>query len=176
VRADASGVRSLARAGLFVAVAAVVLAVCAAAFAVRSRPDAGTAPALLVAVNEARAAHGLAPVSVSTPLARAAASHTRDMLDRQYFDHASGPGGEAFSHRVLRFFHPRPGARLGELLAWGTGTSGGARATVRSWLLSPTHRALLLSPTFTLIGVGVDSGRFQGHRAVTVWTADLGRP
>lgn len=168
--------RSLARAGLLAAVAAVVLGVCAAAFAVRARPDVSTAPALLTAVNEARAAHGLAPVTVSTALARAAASHTRDMLDRQYFDHASGPGGESFSRRVLHFFRPGSGGRLGELLAWGTGTRGGAEATVRGWLASPPHRALLLSPTFTLIGVGVQSGRFQGRAAATVWTADLGRP
>jgi uncharacterized protein YkwD len=169
-------VRSLARAGLLLAVAAVVLGVCAAAFAVRSRPDASTAPALLSAVNAVRAAHGLSPVAVSTGLSQAAEAHTRDMLSRQYFDHASGPGGEAFAHRVLRFFHPRSGARLGELLAWGTGTHGGAQATVRDWLASPPHRTLLLSPSFTLIGVGVRSGRFQGHRAATVWTADLGRP
>jgi uncharacterized protein YkwD len=126
-------------------------------------------------VNDVRAAHGLPAVVISAGLVRAAEAHTHDMLGRQYFEHASGPGGEAFSHRVLRFFHPRSGARLGELLAWGTGTQGGAQSTVRSWLASPPHRALLLPPAFTLLGVGVESGRFQGHRGATVWTADLGR-
>ena len=48
------------------------------------------------------------------------------------------------------------------------------RGTVRTWLRSPPHRAVILTRSMNLVGVGMASGRFHGHRA-TIWVLQTGR-
>lgn len=133
-------------------------------------------PALVRAINDVRARHGLPPVRESAGLTAAAAAHSRDMVVRGYFLHESGPGGERFDARVRRFWRPSPSVRVGEILAWGSGRYASPQAAIRMWLNSPPHRSVMLSRSFTQVGVGVHVGRFQGQRAAAVWTADFGRP
>ena len=61
----------------------------------------------------------------------------------------------------------------GETLAWGWGTRSGAKATVKAWLNSPEHRAILLSPTYRWVGIGRNCGSYLGHPDACVWTADF---
>jgi uncharacterized protein YkwD len=61
------------------------------------------------------------------------------------------------------------------VLSWGTGSYALAPSVVQRWLASPPHRALLLSPSFDRIGIGVAHGRFLGLDGAAVWTADLAR-
>jgi uncharacterized protein YkwD len=117
---------------------------------------------LLTAMNAARSARGLAPLTVDPVLERAAVAHSADMVRRQYFDH--GP----FASR-LRAFGAR-GPRFGETLSWTSGM--GARSIIADWLSSPPHRAILLRPGFIRVGVGAVHGRFQGWSALLV-TADF---
>jgi uncharacterized protein YkwD len=42
------------------------------------------------------------------------------------------------------------------------------------WLASPSHRANLLRPGFTRVGLAASVGAFDGHADVTVVTADFG--
>jgi uncharacterized protein YkwD len=44
---------------------------------------------------------------------------------------------------------------------------------VRGWLASPGHRANLLRPGWTRIGIGARVGAFRGYSGVTVVTADF---
>ncbi len=64
-------------------------------------------------------------------------------------------------------------SRLGENLAWHPGRSARVRLTVRAWLQSPPHRALMLSSGFRWLGAGVARGRLQG-RAATTWVLQFG--
>jgi uncharacterized protein YkwD len=134
-----------------------------------------TTTALLDKINEVRAEHGLRPVAFDAHLARAAKTHSSDMVARDYFLHESGPGGEGFDRRIGRFWHPAGNVSMGEILAWGSGTYASPAAAVRQWLNSPPHRAILLSPNYTLVGIGVAYGRFLGHPRAAVYTADFGR-
>jgi uncharacterized protein YkwD len=121
---------------------------------------------LLAAMNRARAAHGLAPLQTDATLTRAARAHSLDMLRRGYFAHGN------FGARVHAF-----GARarfLGENLAWGSGSYGSAAHVVRMWLASPDHRANLLRPSFTRVGLAAPVGAFAGLPSVTVVTVDFG--
>jgi hypothetical protein len=45
--------------------------------------------------------------------------------------------------------------------------------TVRQWMASPPHRALLMSSRFRFVGLGIARGRF-GSRPATTWVAPLG--
>jgi uncharacterized protein YkwD len=129
---------------------------------------------LIERINHVRAEHGLAPLRNSLGLHRAAQRHSADMVDRDYFAHTS-PSGSTLYLRI-----ERSGIRsygqwwAGETLAWGTGSYGSVRATVRMWLHSPEHRAILLSSRYRLIGIGRATGRFLGYGDAVVWTADFG--
>jgi uncharacterized protein YkwD len=125
----------------------------------------GTERAIVSAVNEQRAAHGLDPVKPTRSLARAADFHTREMLSADYFAHTSRDGG-AFEQRVRRFAGFRS---VGETLAWVTNCRrGGARTVVDMWMNSSGHRAILLSSTFRRIGVGKRTGSLGSQRACVV--------
>jgi uncharacterized protein YkwD len=115
-------------------------------------------------VNEARAAEGLRPLRHDGRLRRAAVAHTRDMLRRGYFAH-----GETVE-RLSRYVSE---GVIGESLAWGSGTLASPEETVRRWLESPPHRAILLDPEFRLIGIGSRGGPFKGEPWARVYTANL---
>jgi uncharacterized protein YkwD len=120
---------------------------------------------LLNAINRTRARHGRRLLRVSSPLQRAARSHSSAMLRTGNFDHGDW-------YRRLR----RHGARaqtLGENIAWGVGSAGTAGAIVRMWLASPPHRATLLDRAFRYVGVGVATGSFSGYAGSSLATADF---
>jgi uncharacterized protein YkwD len=120
---------------------------------------------LLAAMNQTRAAYGLAPLRVDSRLERAARGHSRDMLRRGYFAHGN------FRGRLIR-----AGARgpaIGENLAWGTGSRATPQGVVAAWLASPRHRANLLRPGFRRVGLGLVVGRFAGASGAAVITADF---
>jgi uncharacterized protein YkwD len=158
-----------------IGVLAAVLAIAVPAAPATSVSTAATTKALLAQINSVRAQHGLRPVSLVGGLGAAAESHSKDMLARDYFLHESGPGGEGFDRRIDHFWHPVGNVTIGEILAWGTGTYSSPAAAVRQWLNSPPHRVILLSPRFTLVGIGVAHGNFLGHSGAAVYTADFGR-
>lgn len=115
-------------------------------------------------MNRVRAAHGLRALAYDAKLAQAARAHTREMTSAGQFTHG------AFTTRIHRF-HLR--GFLGENLAWGSGTEGSARAIVAAWLASPDHRANLLCPRFSRVGLGEVETRFLGTDDVHVVTADF---
>jgi uncharacterized protein YkwD len=120
---------------------------------------------LLQSVNAARTARGLRPLQLDGALTQAARAHSADMLGHGYFAHGN------FAGRMTAF-HVR-GSRMGEDLAWGNGPYARAAAVVQEWLASPEHRANLLDPRFTRLGLGVARGSFLGNSAASVVTADF---
>jgi uncharacterized protein YkwD len=106
--------------------------------------------AILRAVNGVRARNGRRPLGLGPALHRAARYHSVDMARRGYFDH--GP----FAQRLRRF-----GVRarsIGENIAYATEPGFSAAVVLQMWMTSPSHRAVLLDPSFKRIGVGVAGG------------------
>jgi len=120
---------------------------------------------LLRAVNATRAAHGLGALHVDPTLIRAARSHSSEMLRGNYFAHGD------FRGRMLGFHVQGPA--VGENLAWGTGPFAEPGTVISEWLRSPEHRANLLRPGFTRIGIGATQGSFLGNAGAVVLTADF---
>ena len=141
--------------------AALALVLPAAASAGVTRPERQ----LLERMNLTRVEHGLRPLRLDVHLERAARSHSRSMLTTGVFAHG------AFAQRMLEF--DVTGSLAGENLAWGTGALGSARGVVSAWLASPEHRANLLRPRFTRVGIGIDVGAFLGRPGARVVTADF---
>jgi uncharacterized protein YkwD len=150
-----------------------ILIVAAAAFALVAFPAAAGAAtkasasetALLNEINVVRTTHGLHALVFDATLTRAARAHTFEMTSTGAFAHG------AFQTRMLHF-----GARgplLGENLAWGVGSYGTPHSIVQNWLASPPHRANLLRPGFSRVGLGELRARFQGANGAHVVTADF---
>jgi uncharacterized protein YkwD len=123
--------------------------------------------AMLCLVNGTRAAAGLSRLRADRRLARAAGRHAADMGRRRYFAHVS-PTGRSPLARV-RAAGWRGG--VGEVIAWGCGTLATPRATLRAWLASPPHRAIILGGG-RAAGVGVK--RLAGCGGRAYWVIDVG--
>ena len=126
--------------------------------------------ALLCLVNRERRAAGLAPLRRNRRIARAAGRHARDMVRRGYFAHQRG-GGPDLGARLSRAGWR--GTAWGEAIAYGCGERGSPRATVRGWLASPSHRAILLGAGYRRAGVGLARSAPCGSGAT--WVLDVGR-
>jgi uncharacterized protein YkwD len=133
---------------------------------------------LLSAINSVRVRHGLRPVRLSAGLAAAARLHSLEMATSGVFAHES-PDGGLLSKRIARFYSST-GYRswaVGENLLWSSPdvTSPGA---VKRWLQSQRHRAILLSPGWTEVGLAAVHARSApgafGGLEVTIVTADFG--
>ncbi len=98
--------------------------------------------------------------------ARRGATRTR-CCATQTFSHGS------YTARIRRVGVRAP--RVGENIAWGSGSYSRARSIVNVWLASPLHRANLLRPGFWSVGVGALRGRFDGRTALMVTTDFAGR-
>ena len=101
------------------------------------------------------------------------------MLAHGFFSHDS-VDGTAFSERIRRHYTNAGYARwsVGEALMASQARFVDAEAIVTAWLDSPSHRAIILSPTWRDTGIGVlyDSSApatFGGAEAIVV-TADFG--
>jgi uncharacterized protein YkwD len=129
---------------------------------------------LYLAINEVRAAHGLRGLHISDGLRTVAQRHSNDMVERDYFGHTSPTGSTLYSRIVNSDFQRVGQWWAGEILAWGTGTIGSPRYTIKMWLASPEHRAILLSSRPGLVGIGRATGRFLGYSNAVVWTVDFG--
>jgi uncharacterized protein YkwD len=124
-----------------------------------------TVAGLLQVVNHTRAAHGLRALTIDATLARAARTHSVEMMRGNYFAHGDFAGR-------MSAFHVR-GPAEGENLAWGNGSYADAPSIVAMWLASPGHRANLLHAGWTRIGIGIVTGTFMGNGGSAVVTADF---
>ncbi len=129
-------------------------------------------------LNAVRVERALRPLRPIPQLQAVAERHSRELLARGYFSHAS-PDGGSFSARVMRFYRPPARGRyaVGENLLWRSPSVSASRV-VSLWLNSPEHRSILLSPRWRDVGVGaVHAARAPGMFAgapVTMVTADFG--
>jgi uncharacterized protein YkwD len=113
------------------------------------------------ALNDVRRAHGLAPLRVSESLSRSSGQYARKMLRHDFFGH--GPSidvGGGFRS-------------AGETLAYHTGFAAQPRRTISRWMNSPGHRAVLLSPGYRWVGMGLARGAL-GSSGVSMWVAHVG--
>lgn len=106
------------------------------------------AEAVLALVNRERSAAGLAPLTLDTDLCRVATAKAEDMQKNNYFSHTSPTYGSPFD-MMKRFGISYRSA--GENIAMGYRT---ADSVMEGWMNSDGHRANILNPSFTKLGVG----------------------
>jgi uncharacterized protein YkwD len=129
----------------------VALLVCVAALLVASPAPAGPSfneRRIIAKINHIRADHGLRTLRVGPRLQRGAHGWARHLL------------------RTDSFYHSRLAPRTGENIAWGTCSWFSPRESVRAWMRSSSHRALILDRRFRRIGAGWVRGSWSGHSCV----------
>ena len=106
-------------------------------------------------VNEARRNNGIGELTYNWELSRVARYKSQDMRDNSYFSHTSPTYGSPF--KMIKSFGISY-KTAGENIARGQASPS---AVVNAWMSSPGHRANILNPSFTEIGVGyVADGRY----------------
>jgi uncharacterized protein YkwD len=98
-------------------------------------------------VNGARKAAGLAALSADADLATVARSHSRDMAESGFFGHVSPTTGDT-TDRIRRVHFPM--VRFGENVA----RARSADEAYAVLMASPGHRANMLEPAYSHVGVG----------------------
>jgi uncharacterized protein YkwD len=135
--------------------------------------------ATLCLINDERARFGEQALIEDARLTKAASGHSRDMDQRDYFEHTS-PDGQTLLMRVQASgFIPNGnvGYTLGENIAWGTLWLGAPRGIVKAWMQSPGHRANILDGAFRYTGIGIDPdlpSSMSDGQAGGMYTQDFG--
>ena len=132
------------------------------------------ASSVVCAINRQRRRHGLAPLSAQRQLRKAGGRYARDMVARHFFSHVS-PGGPHDGRPAAEGGYISGGTfSIGEALGTGSGADATPARTVRAWMNSPPHRALLLSPAFREVGIGVMPGSPFGGGGAATYVAEFG--
>ncbi|MEU3980695.1 CAP domain-containing protein [Streptomyces sp. NPDC026672] len=114
--------------------------------------------------NRERRAAGLPPLAVDPLLTAAAQAHSADMVARDFYAHTSPEGSQPWDRAAAAGSRRRT---IGENIACGQRSPA---EVVDGWMNSPGHRANILKPDFTHIGIGF----VGGGRAGTYWTQLFG--
>ncbi|KUN81436.1 CAP domain-containing protein [Streptomyces griseoruber] len=114
--------------------------------------------------NRERTRAGLRPLAVDPLLTAAAQAHCADMVARAFYAHTSPEGSQPWDRAAAAGSTRRT---IGENIACGQRS---AAEVVEGWMNSPGHRANILKPAFTHIGVGYAGGGPSG----TYWTQLFG--
>jgi uncharacterized protein YkwD len=121
---------------------------------------------VLELTNQERQNAGLAPLSLSDQLDSAAQDYSEVLADTGCFDHTCGPVPDLSDRDVQAGY--TGWTALGENIAAGYDTP---EQVVAGWMASPGHRANILSPNYTEMGIGVSS---TGGQFGTCWTEEFG--
>ncbi|MFD4575420.1 CAP domain-containing protein [Streptomyces sp. NPDC058417] len=125
---------------------------------------ARTEAEVLHLTNRERARAGLRPLAVDARLGVAARAYSTDMAERAFYDHVSPEGTRPWDRAAAAGAAHRS---IGENIACGQRS---AAEVVEGWMNSPGHRANILKPDFTHLGVGYAGGGPAG----TYWTQLFG--
>lgn len=110
-------------------------------------PPASTSSDAITLTNQERANAGLASLSSNGALNNAAAAHSADQAARNQMTHTGSNGSNAGDRIRAAGYQPA---------TWGENVAAGytsASSVVAGWMGSSGHRANILNPAFTQIGV-----------------------
>lgn len=105
-------------------------------------------------LNRERTTRGLRKLRRNPRLDLASVRHARAMAARDFFEHGNFVG----RIRSANYLKGARSWRVGENIAWGSGTLGTPAEIVDAWMNSAGHRVNILNRGFREIGVGIAPG------------------
>lgn len=136
----------------------------------KNTPTSFSVAGIIKHTNIERTKLGLKPLTVNIKLNSSAGLKTDDILLNQYFEHVS-PTGKSASDLVRETKYDFE--LIGENLALGN--FGSDQKLVAAWMGSPKHRANILNPKFTEIGVSVAKGVYK-EQEQWIFVQHFGKP
>lgn len=131
----------------------------------------GAERATLCLLNAERRIAGRGPLRSDAALRRAALRHSRDMVERDFFDHRNPDGLEPHDRIVRAGYRLRSGGfSTGENIATGESGADTPAGIVDGWMHSGGHRRNLLRRGFDEIGVGIEPRHEGGGEGATYTT------
>ena len=125
--------------------------------------------AMFALVNRDRGVHGLPPLTWDDRLAAIALAHDDDMLRRHYVAHVS-PDGVSPAGRL------RKAGYLNRVVRENIAVAASVPEAEVGLMHSPEHRANLLAPDITRVGIGIRRVPLKGGPTEVVVTQDFARP
>ncbi len=128
---------------------------------------------MLALINAERAKEGLNPVQLELRLNASAEDHSEWMLQTDTFSH-TGAGGSSAGDRMRDAGFQFSGSSLwAENIAYQSirgepGLSDDVEDLHNALMNSPGHRANILNPNATVIGIGIEVGEFEGYNVIIV--------
>ena len=105
-------------------------------------------------INRERTTRGVRKLRRNARLDLASVRHARSMAARNFFAHGNFVG----RIRSANYLRGARSWRVGENIAWGSGTLGTPAEIVDAWMHSPGHRSNILNRGFREIGIGIATG------------------
>jgi uncharacterized protein YkwD len=122
-------------------------------------------------LNAIRRQHGLSKLRANAPLRTAALTHARDMMQRRYFAH----DGWSEEIHASGYLSGHGTFSIGQNIAWGRYQCGAPQGIVYTWMHSPEHRRIILTPRFKDVGIAVvDGAPVQVEGPAATYVADFG--
>lgn len=119
---------------------------------------------LLAAINESRKTAGLQPLAIDTQLSAVARAHSADMMANNYFAHVSAKtGGPADRVKAA-------GIELPDRLLENIGKASSVTEIHSGLMRSPGHRAAILDPYVTRVGIGAATSTSEAKSFVLIAT------
>ncbi len=112
--------------------------------------------------NSERIKRNITPLIRNEQLERAALAKGKDIFEKQYWNHY-GPNGESPWQFILQQNYDYIYA--GENLAKDFENS---TEVIKAWMNSPTHRANIINPKFSEIGIAIVSGILNGKESTVI--------
>jgi len=123
--------------------------------------------------NYARAQRSLPPLQLNADLDAAGQAKLTANVACGEFSHT--PCGRPFDTVFSAYLQGASSYRIGENIAWGTGSYGTPRQAMNGWLHSTGHRENILTAAYSELGIGYLSGQtFQGYGGATLWSQEFG--
>ena len=120
---------------------------------------------MIALVNAERAKVGVDPLTFDDNLNSAAENHSSWMLENDIFNHTGVDGTQPEDRAVNAGYVLEGRSAVGENIGWQStrgepGLSDDIVQVHEGLMNSPSHRAAILNPLFTEIGIGVEDGDF----------------
>lgn len=134
---------------------------------------------MLELINEERTSRGIDPLTINNDLNASSEDHSQWMLATDIFSH-TGVGGSSSNDRIDASDYELEGNwGTAENIGWQSergepGIADDVADIHESLMNSPGHRANILDPNLEDIGIGVETGDFEGYDGVMI-TQNFGR-
>lgn len=122
---------------------------------------------MLDRINEVRAEYGLPAFTLESHLEQSARGHVADMMSHNRRSH-TGSDGSIPRQRIIGAGYA--GSQMNEAIGWGYNPD----RMLNFWLNSPVHRRMVLSATYTEIGVAHLNPSDRGYG--NWWVLNFGTP